>query len=49
MQGVNIARNLGRQELVDDLLPLLDSMDRSVRDTARVAIKAIREVAKMER
>ena len=48
LAGIEQAKSLGQEALVPDLVPFLDSMDKEIRDAARDAIQAIREVTRMK-
>lgn len=48
VQGILLADRLGREELVPALARLLDSLDADLRDRARQAIGAIREIRRFK-
>ncbi len=45
---IGLAKDLGQPELIPALVPFLESLDRSLRQAAREAIQAIREVVTLE-
>ena len=47
--GCDIARSLGREDLLADLAKLLDSMDYMIRNKAKEAIDSIQALARLKR